>query len=114
MSEEDSVIAASPACVPVQACQSPPKDHRRGRRFSARHAGKAKGHEMAQLDIPIAQKKCATCRWWSGARKLIFVGADPKFVRIGGVLPAVDCRAWDGRKFGGASTCFRWSKWEKL
>ena len=59
---------------------------------------------MAQLDIPIAQKKCATCRWWSGARKLIFVGADPKFVRIGGVLPAVNCRAWDGRKFGGAST----------
>ncbi len=75
---------------------------------------KAKGNEMAQLDIPIAQKKCATCRWWSGARKLIFVGADPKFVRIGGVLPAVNCRAWDGRKFGGASTCFRWSKWEKL
>ncbi len=39
---------------------------------------------------------------------------DPKFVRIGGVLPAVDCLAWDGRKFGGAVICFRWSKWEKL
>ena len=76
--------------------------------------GEGKRQRMAQLDIPIAQKKCATCRWWSGARKLIFVGADPKFVRIGGVLPAVGCRAWDGRKFGGAMTCFRWSKWEKL
>ena len=113
MSEEDSVIAASPACVsrpgiPV-ASEEPPQ----GTPF-AFHAGMAKGHDMAQLDIPIAQKKCATCRWWSGTRKLIFVGADPKFVRIGGVLPAVACRAWDGRKFGGAMTCFRWSKWEKL
>ena len=25
--------------------------------------------------IPIAHKNCATCRWWSGRRKLIFVGA---------------------------------------
>ena len=69
---------------------------------------------MAQMDIPITHKKCATCRWWSGARKLIFVGADLKFVRIEGLIPAKTCRAWDGRKFGGAMTCFRWSKWEKL
>ena len=26
---------------------------------------------MAQLDIPMTQKKCATCRWWSGAREVV-------------------------------------------
>ena len=30
--------------------------------------------------IPIAHKKCATCRWWSGRRKLVFVGANPQFI----------------------------------
>ena len=40
-------------------------------------------------DVPITHKKCATCRWWSGKRKVIFVGRDPKFIRIEGVLPAV-------------------------
>ena len=73
-----------------------------------------KENKMAQLDIPIAQKKCATCRWWSGSRKVIFVGADPKFVRILGLIPSVACRAWVGRIYGGGMTCFRWSKWEKL
>ena len=67
------------------------------------------------MDIPITHKKCATCRWWSGSRRLIFVGADPKYVRIEGLIPSQSCQAWDGnRKFGGAMTCFRWSKWEKL
>ena len=71
--------------------------------------------EMKMADFfDIAQKKCATCRWWSGSRKVIFVGADPKFVRIQGLIPGVACRAWDGRKYGGGMTCFRWSKWEKL
>ena len=26
-------------------------------------------------NVPIKHKKCATCRWWSGGRKLVFVGA---------------------------------------
>ena len=67
------------------------------------------------MDIPITHKKCATCRYWSGARKVVFVGAEPKFVRVAGVLPAELCRAWEGnRKFGSAMTCMRWCKWEKL
>ena len=32
--------------------------------------------------IPIARKKCATCRWWSGRRKLVFVGANPQFISV--------------------------------
>ena len=32
--------------------------------------------------IPIAHKKCATCRWWSGRRKLVFVGANPQFISV--------------------------------
>ena len=32
--------------------------------------------------ISIAHKNCATCRWWSGRRKLVFVGANPQFVSV--------------------------------
>ena len=69
---------------------------------------------MAQLDIPIAQKKCATCRWWSGARELVFVGREPEFVRVEGIVPGVPCSAWNGRKYGATMACMRWTKWERL
>ena len=65
-------------------------------------------------DVPVTHRKCATCRWWSGSRDLVFVGSDPKFVRIGGIHDAVSCDAWPDKKRGGADTCFRWSKWERL
>ena len=67
------------------------------------------------MDVPIAHKKCATCRWWSGSRSIRFVGANPEYVTIKGGLPGANCRAWpDKRPFSGTATCFRWSKWEKL
>ena len=67
------------------------------------------------MDVPISHKKCATCRWWGGARNVRFEGATPKFVAIQGVLPGANCAAWPGKRpLSGASTCFRWSKWEKL
>ena len=67
------------------------------------------------MDIPITHKKCATCRYWSGARKVVFVGAEPKFVRVAGVNDSAPCSAWFNREFAVAGTCiFRWSKWEKL
>ena len=67
------------------------------------------------MDIPITHKKCATCRYWSGAREIIFIGAEPKFVRVAGVNDSAPCSAWFNRKFTAAGTCiFRWSKWEKL
>ena len=67
------------------------------------------------MDVPIAHKKCATCRWWSGSRNIRFVGANPEFVTIKAVLPGANCRAWpDKRPFSGTATCFRWSRWEKL
>ena len=67
------------------------------------------------MDIPITHKKCATCRYWSGAREIIFIGTEPKFVRVAGVIDSAPCSAWFNRKFAAAGTCiFRWSKWEKL
>ena len=36
-------------------------------------------------NVPIKHKKCATCRWWSGGRKLVFVGANPQFVSVDAV-----------------------------
>lgn len=69
---------------------------------------------MAQMDIPITHKKCATCRWWSGARELVFVGREPEFVRVEGIVPGVPCSAWNGRKYGATMACMRWTKWERL
>ena len=67
------------------------------------------------MDIPIEHRKCATWRWWTGARDVRFVGPTPKFVTVKGLLPAELCKGWDGnRKFGAASSCPRWSKWERL
>ena len=47
--------------------------------------------------IPIAHKKCATCRWWSGLRKLVFVGANPQFISVDAMSDMKNCRAWEGR-----------------
>ena len=67
------------------------------------------------MDIPIDHEKCATCRWWTGARNVKFVGSVPKYVTVKGVLPADVCQAWEGnRKYGAASRCLRWTKWERL
>lgn len=67
------------------------------------------------MDIPITHKKCATCRYWSGAREIIFVGTEPKFVRVAGVIDSAPCSAWQGRKYAAAGTCgIRWCKWERL
>lgn len=51
--------------------------------------------------LPIAHKNCATCRWWSGRRKLIFVGANPQLISVEPIsdLPRI---------------CFHCIKWEKL
>ena len=68
-----------------------------------------------QIDVPISDKKCATCRWWGGERSIRFQGATLKFVTIKAVLPGANCAAWPGKpSFSGVFTCFRWSKWEKL
>ena len=65
-------------------------------------------------NVPIKHKKCATCRWWSGGRELVFVGANPQFVSVEAMADMKNCRAWEGRKFASTHTCFRWSKWEKM
>ena len=69
---------------------------------------------MAQFDIPIAHRKCATCRWWSGARELVFIGRDPKFVRVPAMVAMAPCGAWPSKKSSSAMTCMRWSRWERL
>ncbi|MBQ9431969.1 MAG: hypothetical protein IJU44_10510 [Kiritimatiellae bacterium] len=66
------------------------------------------------FDVPISHKKCATCRWWHGERELVFIGRDPKFVRLPVMVASAPCEAWPVKKFSGAMTCMRWSKWEKL
>ena len=65
-------------------------------------------------DLQVKDKKCATCRWWGGSREVIFVGREPKYVRVAGILQGAPCAAWNGRSYNASATCPRWSLWEKL
>lgn len=60
----------------------------------------------------VEERKCATCRYWDGARTLEF-RADKAFaVRVEGM--AAPCLAYRGQTRTPATCCSRWVKWEKL
>ena len=59
----------------------------------------------------INEKKCATCRWWQGARAIEFRGTAPFYVKVEGSGP---CAAWGNASKTPATSCSRWSLWEKL
>ena len=52
------------------------------------------------------------CRWWQGARGIEVRGYQPYYVRV--VAEAAPCMALNGQPKTPATTCPRWSKWEKL
>ena len=59
-----------------------------------------------------AEKKCATCRWWQGARGIEMRNYQPFYVKVeAGPAP---CMALKGQQKTPATTCPRWSMWEKL
>ena len=60
--------------------------------------------------VGIADRRCATCRWWPGEREVKFMSQRPYKVQSVG---NARCQA-KGTLSSGANACSRWSKWEHL
>ena len=59
----------------------------------------------------LAEKKCATCRWWNGPRGIDFRANKPYYVKTASApAPCLAKRATTTP----ANTCLRWTAWEKL
>ena len=67
---------------------------------------------MSTANYRTTEKKCATCRWWQGARMVEFRNNQPYYVSVD-AAPA-PCMALKGQARTPATTCPRWVKWEKL
>ena len=67
---------------------------------------------MSTATYRTAEKKCATCRWWQGARGIEMRNYQPFYVKVE-ARPA-PCMALKGQAKTPATTCPRWSLWEKL
>ena len=60
----------------------------------------------------VSEKKCATCRWWQGARSVELRGYQPYYVKVeAGPAPRM---ALKGKQKSAATTCPRWRKGENL
>ena len=67
---------------------------------------------MSTAVYRVAEKKCATCRWWQGERAVEFRALSPTYVKV--VAAPAPCMALGNQPKTPAITCSRWSKWEKL
>ena len=60
----------------------------------------------------VAEKKCATCRWWQGVRSIEMRNYQPYYVKVDAASAV--CMALNDQAKMPATTCPRWAKWEKL
>lgn len=60
----------------------------------------------------IKDKKCATCRWWDGGRKIDFVANKPTYIKADSSPGS--CLAQSGKSVTASSTCPKYTLWEKL
>lgn len=60
----------------------------------------------------VTDKKCATCRWWNGARSVEFRGNVPYYVKAESVNAT--CMARGNGAASASTVCSKWSKWERL
>lgn len=67
---------------------------------------------MSTATYRTTEKKCATCRWWQCARGIEMRNYQPFYVKVE-ASPAA-CMALKGQQKTPATTCPRWSMWEKL
>jgi len=60
----------------------------------------------------IAEKKCATCSYWCGNRRIDFRSNKPFYIQAeaGNYV----CMAYVNRKTTAATKCLRWRLWEKI
>ena len=60
----------------------------------------------------VTDRKCATCRWWSGVRAVEFRANQPYYVKVANANAT--CMARGNGSASAATTCSRWTAWEKL
>ncbi|MBR4654693.1 MAG: hypothetical protein IKO72_15160 [Kiritimatiellae bacterium] len=60
----------------------------------------------------IAEKKCATCRWWNGPREIEFRANRPFYVKV--VTTNSTCMAKSNGSVSAATVCPKWLRWEKI
>ncbi len=60
----------------------------------------------------IAEKKCATCRWWNGPRGIEFRANKPYYVKVDNSNST--CMAKKNATSSAVNTCLRWAAWEKI
>ena len=67
---------------------------------------------MSKAVYRVTEKKCATCRWWQGARGIEMRANQPYYVKVE-AAPA-PCMALGNQPKTPATACPRWCKWERL
>ena len=70
-----------------------------------------RGKNMSAI-YRIAEKKCATCRWWNGSRSVDFRANQPYYVKVGD--SSSTCAAKSNTVASAASYCSKWTRWEKI
>ena len=61
----------------------------------------------------LTEKKCATCRWWNGERGINFNGGSrPQYVKVENSNST--CAAKNNSPASAATSCPRWTRWEKI
>ena len=66
---------------------------------------------MATASFRVTDKKCGTCRWWNGERRVEFIANKPYYVKAdAGSHP---CSA-QKRNCTPNNTCLKFQAWEKL
>lgn len=67
---------------------------------------------MATGTYRISERKCATCNWWCGTRKVELSGGKPYYVKAEAAPAGCSVRSSENRTPG--STCSNWRCWTVL
>lgn len=60
----------------------------------------------------VTDKKCATCSYWPGTRKIDLIANKPFYIKADSGI--FECLVQPNRKVRSIDTCPRWKLWEKL
>lgn len=66
----------------------------------------------AYATFRVTDKKCATCRWWNGTRRIGLNNLKPMYVHAD--AGSFACEAVRGHQKRHTDRCTAWQLWEKL
>ena len=67
---------------------------------------------MSGFTVLAKDKKCATCVYWTGPRKVNFMFSKPHSVTVEG--GSFSCNAESKKNILGGGTCTKWRKWDAI